>query len=285
MQITEVEVDIPDGMTPEQAQAMLAQEPILKVLWESPDGTDVEVPRGMNLADMIEAGLIAPLDEEAEEARESTLRRTAAATGAAQGHENQPFSTSLSSLPPRGVFDPSAVKGAEERSPQVSDLYAKVMANKAKARAQQEAGKGMVTDEAYASSAMSGGAARALDKGVPAAVAVAAELRRGHVQNEGKRNTSWFEDIFRLRGGKPAKDEAAPSNASSHDKGALQAEGGGYEEGRIHVAREGGVARLEETNQDASGEEQEEMVGYDFILQHRDDKEGKVAAGARASMR
>ncbi|CAM9949017.1 unnamed protein product, partial [Hapterophycus canaliculatus] len=63
-ELVEMEVDIPEGMSVEDVEEALGEQgPVMKVLWESPGGQDVEVPRGMNIATMVEAGLIPPVDE------------------------------------------------------------------------------------------------------------------------------------------------------------------------------------------------------------------------------
>ena len=121
-----MEVDVPEGMSIEEALGHNG--PIMKVLWENPAGEEVEVPRGMNLGTMVEAGLISPLGVGGDD-DEGVASRGVAAAGAA-GAAKQAGSS--------GVFDPTAVRGAEERSAEVSELYAKVIANKAKARAEAE---------------------------------------------------------------------------------------------------------------------------------------------------
>lgn len=112
-------MDIPEGMTLDEALGQ--QGPVTKVVWESPSGEDIEVPRGMNVASMMEAGLIAPFDQEADGGEGLPLPAGGAPAGAGK--------------PVPGVFDPTAVKGAQERSTEVSELYANIMANKAKAKA------------------------------------------------------------------------------------------------------------------------------------------------------
>lgn len=284
-QIVELDVDVPDGMTPEQAQAMFAsqqEQPIFKALWESPDGTYVEVPRGMNLADMVEAGLIPPLDQGAEEAREDARSDGASAAG----------STTL----PRGVFDPSAVRGAEERSKEVSNLYAKVMKNKQRARQEAQGGRAEDNSSPAANVASGGnggdnsnaghgvsssirGETTPSTVGLPAAAAV-----NGYVANDGHGGgaESGFGDVFRLGSGAGEEGETGRwvdggEHAASNES---VASGVGEEVG-------GDVrARHVDDNEGNDGKykEQKDMVGYDFILQHRDGR-GEEMTAARAAMR
>ncbi|CBJ27273.1 glycine oxidase ThiO [Ectocarpus siliculosus] len=241
-ELVEMEVDIPDGMTIEEALA--EQGPMMKVLLESPSGEEVEVPRGMNVAGMVEAGLIAPVGE-ADDDGEDFFGEGGAG---ARGWKVQE--------PPAGTFDPSAVKGAEERSTEVSELYAKVMANKAKAKAKGVGG---------------GEASKTISP---------ATTRNGHngsnvkVKDGAKGANSWLGDILAMghgSGGSKEKREVEDAHSSSGDK----------VEGTAHV---GAGAEVTSESEGAAGEA-EEMVGYDFILKDRGDEEGKVARSARALAR
>ena len=221
--MVEMEVDVPEGMTIEE---VLSQDgPIVKVLWENPAGEEVEVPRGMNLGTMVEAGLISRVGVEGDN------EESAASAGAAgAGHQ----------APPVGVFDPTAVRGAEERSAEVSDLYAKVIANKARARAEAE-GQG--------------------DQGL-------ATMLNGDVGSEGggdaKRGKSWLGDIF----------------------GIGESSGGGESGGGVAGVHSGHEQERSAATSEATAEgDVKEMVGYDFILQDRDDTEGEIAMSARAASR
>ncbi|CAM9262078.1 unnamed protein product, partial [Ectocarpus fasciculatus] len=237
-ELVEMEVDIPEGMTIEEALAH--QGPISKVLLESPSGEEVEVPRGMNVADMVEAGLIAPVGEE-DDVGEGFFVEENAGARAWKVQET-----------PAGTFDPSAVKGAEERTTEVSELYAKVMANKAKAKAT--------------------GGGEASKTNSPATT------RNGHngsnVKDGAKGANSWLGDILAMGQG---------SGGSKEKRGVKDADIGGADkvEGTGHV---GAGAEVASESEGASGEA-EEMVGYDFILKDRGDKEGQVARSARALAR
>lgn len=247
--MVEMEIDVPEGMTVEEA---LSQEgPIMKVIWEGPDG-DVEVPQGMNLASMVEAGMVTPLKEDAHE-------EVSTGGGGRVGIEGQKQAAP-------GVFDPTAVKGAEERSTEVSELYAKVMANKAKAR--EEAGRKGLKQ-------LGGGTT----------VAKSSELSPNgyedvEAEGKGKRKNSWLGDIFHMGGSSDVKtkyvheqntDGDPPGASSDHDKQQGAAIGTGMGTGSEPTG--------------AGDEEPKEMVGYDFILQDRNDKEGKVAKESRSASR
>lgn len=247
--MVEMEIDVPEGMTIEEALSQ--QGPIMKVFWGGPDG-DVEVPKGMNLASMVEGGLIPPLKEEVD-GEETT------SGGGAGGREG------VQQTAP-GVFDPTAVKGPEERSTEVSDLYAKVMANKAKAK--QEAERKEL-----------GGSRGATP------VAKSSELSPNgfeDVEAEGKRKrkNSWLGDIFHIGGSNNEKEKSVheqdadgvpPGASSGHEKQQGAAIGTDAGTGSEPVG--------------AGDGEPKEMVGYDFIMQDRNDKEGKVAKDARAASR
>ena len=208
--MVEMEVDVPEGMTIEEALSQHG--PIMKVLWENPAGEDVEVPRGMNLGTMVEAGLISPLGVEGDNEEE-------VASGAAGAGKPAPA----------GVFDPTAVRGAEERSAEVSDLYAKVIANKAKARAE-------------------------------------AQRQR-------------TEGVAPMLSGDFIINEESSGGAESGD--GVTGVHSGHEQEPSATIEMDTQAKSEPT---AEGEAKE-MVGYDFILQDRDDTEGKVAMSARAAIR
>lgn len=186
-QIVEVDIDIPEGMTEEEYMAQ--QGPILKVFWKSPSGEDIEIPRGMNIATMVEAGMIPPLEDN--DYDEEGNNAVMSGTGQRQ------------TAP--GVFDPTAVKGAQERSTEMNELYSKVMANKAK-----------VSDS---------------------------------------------------RDGTPTSGQKE-SPMLSHN--GFTSTGEGRVTGVQSESMTGGA---------------KEMVGYDFILQDRDDEEGNAAREARASTR
>lgn len=227
--MVEMEVDVPEGMSIEEALSQHG--PIVKVLWENPNGEEIEVPRGMNLGTMVEAGLISPLGVEGDN------EEGGASAGAAGAGKQAPA----------GVFDPTAVRGAEERSAEVSDLYAKVIANKAKARAEAE-----------------GQGAEGL-----------ATMLNGDTGSEGgsgaTRAKSWLGDIFGI--------------GESSDGG-----GSGGGAAGVHSGHEQEPSAAIEVDTQAKSEpaaegEVKEMVGYDFILQDRDDTEGKVAMRARAASR
>lgn len=228
--MVEMEVDVPEGMTMEEALSQHG--PIVKVLWENPDGEEVEVPRGMNLGTMVEAGLISPVGVEGDN------EESAASAGAAGAGKQ---------VPPAGVFDPTAVRGAEERSVEVSDLYAKVIANKAKARAEAE-----------------GQGAQGL-----------ATMLNGDVGSEGgggaTRAKSWLGDIFGIE----------ESSGDGESGGGVAGVHSGHEQERSAAKEVDTRATSEAT---AEGEVKE-MVGYDFILQDRDDTEGEIAMSARAASR
>lgn len=233
LQLVEVEVDVPDGMTIEEALSQHG--PMVKVLLESPTGEDIEVPRGMNVATMVEAGLISSFDVEAASGEGSPAVGAGAGAGVGAG-KTAP-----------GVFDPAAVKGAEERSAKVSDLYAKVMANKAKAKAAtpaKGAGSSPTTRNGYA--------------GIG-------------VKDEISGTNSWLSGVLSKgrEEGLPAKKQTVHTDESS--------------EHRSEAATRAGTGVSSASNQ--AKEDGEEMVGYDFILQDRGDKEGKVAKSARAMSR
>ena len=228
-------MDIPEGMTVEEALGQ--QGPMMKVLWESPSGEDVDVPRGMNVASMVEAGLIAPFDQELDGGE--GLPAGVVAAGARQGVQK----------PPSGVFDPAAVKGAQERSTEVSELYAKVMANKAKAKA---AGSPAAAQNGYNGSGVKG-------------------------QGEINGSNAWLSGVLG-KGQGSAVQKLTTANA-----GHQHAQGGTGVDADADAAGMGVAAGAGEGS--GNGEGGEEMVGYDFILKDRDDKEGKVAQNARASIR
>lgn len=247
--MVEMEIDVPEGMTVEEA---LSQEgPIMKVVWEGPDG-DVEVPQGMNLASMVEAGIIPPLKDDAGE-------EVSMGGGGGVGREGQKQTAP-------GVFDPTAVKGAEERSTEVSELYAKVMANKAKAREETER-KGLE------------------QPGGETPVAKSSELspngyRDVEAEGKGKRKNSWLGDFFHIGGSSDSKtnsvheqsaDGDPPGASSDHNKQQGAALGTGMGTGSEPTG--------------AGDGEPKEMVGYDFILQDRNDKEGKIAKESRTASR
>lgn len=227
-----MEVDVPEGMSIEEALGHNG--PIMKVLWENPAGEEVEVPRGMNLGTMVEAGLISPLGVGGDD-EEGVASGGVAAAGAA-GAAKQAGSS--------GVFDPTAVRGAEERSAEVSELYAKVIANKAKARAEAEG--------------LGGG-------GQPTAL-------NGDVGGEAKKANSWLGGIFGIGEGSGGAepDEGVTVVHSGHQQEPASAAIAAEEDAAADPAEEGEV---------------KEMVGYDFILQDRDDTEGKIASSARAASR
>ena len=229
-QLVEMEVDVPDGMTIEEA--LEKQGPMVKVLWESPTGEDVEIPRGMNVASMMKAGLIPPFEPEAD--GEEVL----AARGTGTGVEGTPS----------GVFDPTAVKGAEERSTEVSQLYAKVMANKAKAKA--AAG----TQNGY---------------------------NGGEVKESINGSNAWLSGILRKGQGSGSEGGTAVHKQTAKVDEA-RAHSGHAPGGKAAVGAGMGVAPKSDEGEAEGGEE---MVGYDFILQDRGDKEGKVAKSARAVVR
>lgn len=220
-------------------EEMKSQEsPIFKVFWESPSGEDIEVPRGMNLGTMVEAGLIPPMDVDGDDGE------TVAGGGGGAAV---------------GVFDPAAVKGAEERSAEVSELYAKVMANKANARAASEAG---ATHDAANSTPTPNGHVASKESGGGA-----------------KRANSWIGGIFGVGGGSEIKETASTDEETGRDD-RPGAHSGLEQQDMVTVGASGA------TVPESGGEEEvTEMVGYDFILQDRDDKEGKVARSARALSR
>lgn len=238
LQLVEMEVDVPDGMTVEEALSQ--QGPLVKVMWESPTGEDIEVPRGMNLATMMEAGLIPPVDEEA--ATGESFTAVGAGAGAGVG-ETAP-----------GVFDPAAVKGAEERSAEVSELYAKVIANKAKAKAAtgaKAAGSSPTTHNGYKGTA---------------------------IKDEINGTNSWLSGVLgkgRVGGeSRPVEKQSVRADESNTHR-SNAATGPGMGVASASASGQGGG--------EADGEE--EMVGYDFILQDRGDTEGKIAKNARALSR
>lgn len=194
----EVDIDVPEGMTEEEYLAQ--QGPILKVFCKSPSGEDIEIPRGMNLGTMGEAGMIPPLEEDDYE----------------EGGENAEMSGTGQRQNARGVFDPTAVKGAQERSTEMNELYAKVIANKAK-----------VSDS---------------------------------------------------RDGTPTSDQKESSMLSPNGFASTQTEGGSH-------LGEAQVLGVQSESKSGGAGDVKEMVGYDFILQDRDDEEGDAARKARASTR
>lgn len=234
-------MDIPDGMTIEEALAQ--QGPMAKVWLESPSGEEVEVPRGMNVAGMVEAGLIAPVGGENDD-EEGFFVEEGAGARAWKVQET-----------PAGTFDPSAVKGAEERSTEVSELYAKVMANKAKA-------KGIGGEEASKTSS-------------PATTRIGHNGSNvGNVKDVAKGANSWLGDILAMgqgSGGSKDNREVEDAHSGSGDK----------VEGTAHV----GAGTEVTSESEGAAAEAEEMVGYDFILKDRGDEEGKLARSARASTR
>ncbi len=223
-------MDVPDGMTIEEV--LEEKGPMVKVLWESPTGEDIEIPRGMNVASMIKAGLIAPFEPEADD--DEVLAAGVTGIGVEQTSP--------------GVFDPTAVKGAEERSTEVSQLYAKVMANKAKAKA---------------------------------AVAKQNGYNGSEVKEGINGSNAWLSGILSRGQGSGSEGGAAVQEQtvkvgearahSGHEHGGKTAEGTGI-----------GVAAGSDEGEAEGGQE---MVGYDFILKDRDDKEGKAAKSARAVVR
>lgn len=234
LQLVEMEVDVPDGMTIEEA--LSEQGPMVKILWQSPTGEDIEIPKGMNVATMVEAGLIPPFDEEAASG-EGFAEVGAGAGPGAGGAETAP-----------GVFDPAAVKGEKERSTEVSELYAKVIANKAKAKA-----------DTQATAAVSSPATQNGYNGIG-------------VKDEINGTNSWLSGVL----GK-GREESRPV-----EKQAVHAEKASEHRSKATPGAATGVTSATDQGQ-AEGEE--EMVGYDFILQDRGDKEGEVAKSARALSR
>lgn len=218
-------MDIPEGMTVEEA--VCQHGPMTKVLWESPSGEDIEVRRGMNVASMLEAGLIAPFDQESDDGEGLPARGGGAGSASVQ--------------PSRGVFDPAAVKGAQERTTEVSELYAKVIANKAKAKA-NAAGSSAATQNGYNGSD------------------VTAEINGSN---------AWLSGVLGKGRGSGSKEKPATQKpATAYGK-----------------TGDAAGMRVAADSAEGNAEGGEEMVGYDFILKDRDDKEGKVAQGARASIR
>lgn len=240
-QLVEMEVDIPEGMSVEEALGQ--QGPVMKVLWESPSGEDVEVPRGMNIATMVEAGLIPPVDE-------------GAVDGGGGGAGEVGARAAARETAPSGVFDPAAVTGPGERSAEVSELYAKVMANKAKAKEEKPTeGPPSTTQNGYNGNEVKAGA---------------------------KGANSWLEGIMGM-GPASGSGEGRPTQEPAAINAGKSSAHGNSEHGSNAVAGAGaGVAAV---SGNGAGGEAEEMVGYDFILQDRGDKEGKVARSARASSR
>lgn len=224
-----MEVDIPEGMTVEEALG--GQGPLMKVLLETPFGKDIEVPRGMNIASMLEAGLIAPSDLETD-------------TDGGEGLPFLPKTGAGAGKPAPGVFDPAAVKGAQERSTEVTELYAKIMANKANAKA-KAAGSSAAAQNGYNGS---------------------------DVKGEVNGSNAWLSGVL-------GKGQGSGSN----EKPAVQ---------KLTTAHHGHAGKSADSDSgegegkgNAEGGGGEEMVGYDFILTDRGDKEGKVAQNARASIR
>lgn len=240
LQLVEMEVDIPEGMSVEEALGQ--QGPMMKVLWESPSGEDVEVPRGMNVASMVEAGLIAPFDQDIDGGE--GLPTSVAGAGAGK--------------PAPGMFDPAAVKGAQERSTEVSELYAKVMANKAKAKAKAAAAAGSPVDaqNGYNGSSVKG---------------------KGEING----SNAWLSGVLGKSQGKGSNEKPAVEKLSTHSGHGYGHEGKSADAG----VGKGVVAGSGEGEGNGNAEGGEEMIGYDFILKDRDDKEGKVAQSARASIR
>lgn len=220
-------MDIPEGMTVEEALGQ--QGPMMKVVWQNPSGEDVDVPRGMNIASMLEAGLIAPFDQDFDGGE----GLPAGVVGAGAGAEK----------PPPGVFDPAAVKGAQERTTEVSELYAKVIANKAKAKA-EAAGSPASAQNGYNGIGVKG-------KG------------KGEING----SNAWLSGVLGKGRGSASSEKPAVEKLTTANSGQGMGVAAGAGEGSGNA--EGG----------------EEMVGYDFILKDRDDKEGKVAQSARASIR
>lgn len=141
----------------------------------------------MNIAAMVEAGMIPPLEDNDHDG---------------EGNNAEMSGTGQRQTAP-GVFDPTAVKGKQERSTEMNEFYTKVMANKAK-----------VSDS---------------------------------------------------RDGTPTSNQKESSILSHNGFTST-------EEGR-------------RTGVQSESEDVKEMVGYDFILQDRDDKDGDAATKARASTR
>lgn len=260
-----VEIDVPEGMSQEEAMkaAMKAEEdPIVKVVWERPDGVEVEVPRGMNLATMVERGLIDPRDTELAHPEGGG----AGESGNIRGTDAGGVMVSGSEKPQRGVFDPLAVRGETERTPEVSELYAKVIANKEKNRVQRRPGSAVGGDAlsntaaAITDATDSGSGAWGYGGARPTG---AGDTRPDEVLNG-------FADV----GG----DERPASGSSSLPETIAQ---------RVDGPSAGGMEG-ESVDQRVPGGEgigEETMVGYDFILKDRGEGEAEKSADARASAR
>lgn len=257
-------------MSLEQAQAMFGQESIMKVMWEGPDGTDIEIPRGMNVASMVEAGLIDPFDLDDEDRAVPTGARAVTENRKQKKHDTTP----------RGVFDPTAVRGPEARSPEVSDLYAKVMANKAKARAEAESSEGSSSGAEAAVSPTPKKSEGKLAGATAAAASAASAAQNGYVEDQSDEGTiSYVGDTFRLGGDSLDEEEHATVAVSRESVAAGDAVNKiGREAVHVHVE-----AEAQGSGEDGDGAK--EMVGYDFILQDKEDVEGEIAAKARASTR
>lgn len=254
--MVEMDVDVPEGVSPED---FLSQSgPFMKVFVESPSGEDIEVPRGMNLASMVEEGLIQPFSEDRAvgDGADDTGRKTGTSP-----QQNAP-----------GVFNPAAVKGKEERNAEVDDLYTKVLANKARAKVQ--AGQVGIGE-----GARGGG-----DVGKPGVMPV-----NGHVQDKsnseaGKSSIGNIVGTLRASG---EEQRAALMGEPSQDDN-QSGRSGHQQERKLEVGADingsSRASRPEETG-GGQGEEAEDMVGYDFIMQDRGDQEGQAAKSARTSTR
>ncbi|CAM9576728.1 unnamed protein product [Scytosiphon promiscuus] len=249
-ELVEMEVDIPEGMSIEEALGQHG--PVMKVMWESPSGEDVEVPRGMNLATMVEAGLIPPIDE--------------GIVGQGDTRAGEARAGAVAEVTPSGVFDPAAVTAPGERSAEVSELYAKVMANKANAKA--KAAEDMKAVESPPASRRNG-------------------FNGSEVKAGMKGSNSWLEGILGMGPASGSGDSQPTQKRSKIDGSTSSAQESLARESNAPAGAGTGSAAASDAGVagGAAAGEAAEMVGYDFILQDRGDKEGQVAKSARASSR
>lgn len=255
-----MEVSVPKGMTAEEAERvfMTRDDPLFKIAWERPDGVEVDIPRGLNLASMLEKGLI--------DADDVMLAEGEGGEGAVSGEAG---GRSEAVGAPAGVFDPSAVKGDTERTTEVSEIYAKMMANKARAKIQrQEEGE----EEVEAVGALYGaeGSSSRDAESAPYSKAAAPNGFHGMVEgDQGLPGSSW-----RVAGHDKSGDARGDAPTSGSPREAPSGKAG--DSGTLQQRGEGATRPLEE---------EEGMVGYDFILKDRGENEAEIAAEARATMR
>ena len=251
-QIVEVDIDVPQGMTEEEFAA--EQGPIMKVFWENPSGNDIEVPRGMNIGTMVEAGMIPPLDEQ-DDVVESMGEGM---PGKSTGHDTK-------TSPTPGVFDPTAVKGAKERSTEMNELYAKVIANKAS--------KVRDSNDGPPTAGQQGSR-----KNAPSSAPF-----NGFVTEESEDAPEHPRSDRRVEGtGEPRS--VLGTSANWGDKGDEEKQALGGQNASDDGAHSGHGAAPPGTGTRTAGENKE-MVGYDFILRDPNDAEDDTARSARTTTR